>query len=248
MSNLIVRSAACLSVAFLLVGSLNSFALSLTNNSARAINGQSVNLKPLQEWWREAEQIVATNRLVPEAERKVVPNRVLSGWIRITTAEATNTPYGAIAAAQLQYSPEQPATNGLIVLRYGPMNEKQRVDGAAQSYQAAAQRQERFTNAAAASADRSAALAARANQYGEIVNSGGGYAFRNLEYDYRVAANQARAAAHRAHRRAQQAEAEMEDWSKITQGRTVYVVDDFALATGEVYKGLPVYHMGFYAR
>ncbi|MGC3961682.1 MAG: hypothetical protein QM813_28285 [Verrucomicrobiota bacterium] len=149
MRTLILRSAASLTVAITLTTGVSGFALSLTNNSTRAINGQAVNLKPLQDWWREAEQIVATNRLAPEAERKVVSNRVLPGWIRITTAEVTNTPYGAIAAAQLQYSPEQPATNGLIVLRYGPMNEKQRVDGAAQAYQAAAQRQERFTNAAA---------------------------------------------------------------------------------------------------
>ncbi|MGC3961681.1 MAG: hypothetical protein QM813_28280 [Verrucomicrobiota bacterium] len=69
-----------------------------------------------------------------------------------------------------------------------------------------------------------------------------------MEYDYRVAANQARVATQRAHQRAQQAGTEMQDLSKITQGRTVYVVDDFALATGEFYKGLPVYHMGFYAR
>lgn len=214
----------------------------------RVVNSKRANLQPLFTWWTNAGTITKSNLALSAKKKIPVPQRVMPAWIRITTSEITNTGRYWIGTAQVQDSPGSRATNQIIALLNGPFAEKKKVDAAAARLEQSSKSRASQNDWASFNTDRASVASQRASQYQEIRNAGGGRSFGNLANDYSAAARNARADAAVNERRAANLASEIEQLRKITKGRRTMTVDTFALRTGELYAGLPVYDMGLAGR
>jgi hypothetical protein len=210
----------------------------------RVVGIRAVSLQPLFDWWTQVASLSASNASLPPEERLPIPDRPLKHWVRLTTLAVTNTGFAHLATVQIQHVPDGLQTNQTVVLRHGPFVEKKKVDDAAQETADLVKSQKYQLEQAEYYESRAEALKARAYLYHEMYAAGGSYVHSRLADDYYAAAARARRQANLARDRASNIESRLLHLDKITQGQTTFVIDNFAMATGEIYQGLPVYSLG----
>jgi hypothetical protein len=210
----------------------------------RVVGVRAVSLQPLFDWWTQAAALSASNHALPKEEQVPLPDRPLKHWVRLTALAVTNTGFAHLATVQIQHVPNGLQTNQTVVLRHGPFVEKKKVDDAAQETAELVKSQKYQLEQAEYYDSRAEALRARAYLYHEMYAAGGSYVHSRLADDYYAAAARARRQANLARERASNMEARLLQLDKITHGQTTFVIDNFAMATGETYQGLPVYSLG----
>jgi hypothetical protein len=236
-----MKALSALTLSFWLLGT--ALAQEMTDPH-RVVGVRAVSLQPLFDWWTHAASLSASNRnLLPE-DQLPIPDRPLKHWVRLTTLAVTNTGFAHLATVQIQHVPEGRQTNQTVVLRHGPFVEKKKVDDAAQETAELVKAQQYQLEQAEYYESRSQALRARAYLYHEIFAAGGSHVHSRLADDYYAAAARATRQANLARDRVANLESRLLQLDKITLGRTTFVIDNFAMATGEMYQGLPVYSLG----
>jgi hypothetical protein len=230
-----------LTLSFWLVGTVMSQEMTEPN---RVVGVRAVSLQPLFDWWIHAASLITSNSTLPKEEQTPIPDRPLKHWVRLTTLAVTNTGFAQLATVQIQHVPDGLQTNQTVVLRHGPFVEKKKVDDAAQETADLVKSQKYQLEQAEYYESRAKALKARAYLYHEMYAAGGSYVHSRLADDYYAAAARATRQANLARDRASNMEARLLQLDKITQGQTTFVIDNFAMATGEMYQGLPVYSLG----
>lgn len=210
----------------------------------RNISGRVADLNPLFNWWTNAIAIAETNKHLPKRKRLEIPERPMKHWVRVISLAVTNNGFAHIGTITIQHVPDGPRSNLVAVLRAGPFEQKKNVDVAAQRFKQVSKEAESQRGWASFHEQRANNLDSRSSQYQEIRNAGGGKAFQNLSGDYRNASRRADQAAQAAAQRAGNLEAEQKRLAAITKGADQFRIDDWAMATGEIYAGLPVYSFG----
>jgi hypothetical protein len=210
----------------------------------RVVGVRAVSLQPLFDWWTQAASLIASNSALPKEEQTPIPDRPLKHWVRLTTLAVTNTGFAHLATVQIQHVPDGLQTNQTVVLRHGPFVEKKKVDDAAQETAELVKSQKYQMDQAEYYESRAEALKTRAYLYHEMYAAGGSYVHSRLADDYYAAAARATHQANLARDRANNMELRLLQLDKITLGRPTFVIDNFAMATGEMYQGLPVYSLG----
>jgi len=211
----------------------------------RLVGGYSVDLRPLCTWWSNAWTFAAEH---PERSTSDGPAaRPLKAWVRIIGEPTQGTTEGWTVAGFIETAPHAsaPAT---IYLKHPPTKDAQRFVDLRGTWTALNQIRENMYAASQANAARVNEQGAKAGMMRAVANAAPsfpGFAASADEYS--------RAAAMAGQRmRAQgltsiQAGMRLDDVNKglkaFPYGET-YLVDFFAMPTGEVRAGLPVYDMG----
>ncbi len=231
-------------IALLLLLSLPAFSQDL-GDPVRTVGVTRVYLQPLFTWWTNAAAIVETNKNLSLKKKLPLPERPMKHWVRLTTESGlTNNGFAWFAKVRLQEIPGGPTTNKLVVLRHGPFEEKKQFDQTVSQYKKVSAAQAHTSQVSESQSERAAQLNQRANLYSDMGNIAPRSGFRTAAADYRQAARQADHAAGEAMIRSQILAHEQEQLAKATQGRSTLKVDTFAMFTGEIYQGLPVYEFG----
>jgi hypothetical protein len=210
----------------------------------RIVGGRPVSLQPLFHWWTNTTAIMASNSTRTVEEQIPVPDRPLKHWVRLVTAHVTNNGFANFADVEIQHVPNGPVSRHTVVLQHGPFEEKKRVDAAAQEYANLGPARNAELERAETYAARAQAQQDRARLYHEIFAAGGSHVHARLADDYYAAAARSRRQANLARERAENMISRLHHLEKITGGDAAFIVDNFAMATGEMYRALPVYSLG----
>jgi hypothetical protein len=214
------------------------------NEPIRLINNHRVDLTPLLMWWTNTITIIDANATRPETNQIPVPPRPLTAWALITTERITNSGLVWIAEVDIWQTPEPPSVRQLVVLERVPLSGKQAFDNAA-ARDAQAKEEIGVAQAALETHRQNAdAHRARADTFFEFDFAAPGNGFFDegvrLSQLAQREANLAAAAA----QRETNLRAEREQLNQITEGRTQFRFEAFALKTARTRLGLPVYDVG----
>jgi len=214
------------------------------NEPVRMINNRRVDLRPLLTWWTNVVAISLANESRAETNQIPIPPRPLSAWSLITTDRMTNAGLVWIAEVDVRQSPADAPVTELAVLEHVPLSGKQTFDRAV-TRDAHAERELGVAESAKEIHRRRAAeYGARANTFYEFdyMAPGNGFFDEGVRLSNAAQREKNRAAA------AEQQEADLrgerEKLSAVTEGRTQFMLEAFALKTTRKHLGLPVYDVG----
>ena len=214
------------------------------NEPVRMINNRRVDLKPLLTWWTNVIAINQTNETRAETNQIPIPPRPLTAWSLIFTDRMTNAGLVWICEIQVIQRPDGTPVRELAVLEHVPLSGKQTFDRAAARDVSA----EKELNAAEAAKDhhekRADQYGQRANTFFEFDNMAPGHGFFDEGVRLSDAAQREKKKAVAAEKRSDDLRTEREKLSAITEGRTEFVLEAFALKTTRKHHGLPVYDVG----
>jgi hypothetical protein len=214
------------------------------SDPARVINNQRVDLQPLINWWTNVVSVEKQNRRLKKDQRLPVPERPLTSWVRVTTDRITNSGLVWIAEVQIQETPEGKTEKQTVVIKHAPLAGKQQFDSAVVGQREAADAQSHAEAVKEYQSDRASQAASYRNSYNEMHTVAPSFGFHDQATQYGKVADDAKRQAKSAEQRAESARCEQARLGAITQGRTKFHLDTFALKTGELYNGIPVYDLG----
>lgn len=209
----------------------------------RVVNSQRVSLQPLFSWWADVKPDIAWNNENPRKPKRELPPRPLARWVRITAIPEQTPPAGWEIEVSLQTSPDpRCARQERIFLRHPPQAQKRRVEqliaqvreldaATTQAYSSTVSETER------AETYRLRAMDAETRRINQVNSE------RSRQHRLSGEALQARAQTSAAALAAARAEL-----AKLPHDGSRFVLDTFAVFTGEVVRGLPVFDMGMVVR
>jgi hypothetical protein len=214
------------------------------NEPVRMINNRRVDLTPLLTWWTNVIAINQTNETRAETNQVPVPPRPLTAWSLIFTDRMTNAGLVWICEIQVIHRPDDTPVRELAVLEHVPLSGKQTFDRAAARDATA----EKELSAAESAKDlherRAAQYGHRANTFFEFDYMAPGHGFFDEGVRLSDAAQREKNKALAAEQRSGDLRTEREKLSAITEGRTQFALEAFALKTTRKHLGLPVYDVG----
>jgi hypothetical protein len=195
------------------------------NEPVRMINNRRVDLMPLLTWWTNVMAIHQANETRADTNQIPIPARPLTAWSLIFTDRMTNAGLVWICEIQVLRTPSDTPVRELAVLEHVPLSGKQTFDRAA-ARDVAAERELGTAESARELHERKAdQFGQRASTFFEFDDMAPGHGF----FDEGVRLSDA---------------AQREKLGTITEGRTQFVLEAFALKTTRKYLGLPVYDVG----
>lgn len=214
------------------------------NEPVRLINNRRVDLKPLLIWWTNVAAIHQLNAERPETNQISIPKRPLTAWALITTERMTNAGLVWIAEVEKRQAPGDPPERELVVLEHVPLSGKQTFDRAAARDAVAEKELGVAESARETHRQRAEYFQARANTFFEFDYMAPGHGF--LEEGARLGdvARNEQQRAEAAGRRETDLRNERDQLSTVTEGRTQFMLEAFALKTPRKHLGLPVYDVG----
>jgi len=214
------------------------------NEPVRMINNRRVDLKPLLIWWTNVAAINQLNAERPATNQIPIPKRPLTAWSLITTERMTNAGLVWIAEIEKRESPGDPPIHELVVLEHVPLSGKQVFDRAATRDAAAEKELGEAEIAKDTHRLRAEAFQARANTYFEFDAMAPGHGFFDEGVRLGNVAQGEKNRADAAEQRESDLRNERAQLSTVTEGRTQFMLEAFALKTGRKHLGLPVYDVG----
>lgn len=214
----------------------------------REFGHKRADLKPLMAWWNTCEAIVISNRALPPKKQFAFPPRPMPAWIHIKGEVIESGPYrwkvrAAIAATPGDYDFQT------IIVRSPPEALRQEFVAARAAAKAARERSSGLYSASQANRESAAENSARANTFSMINAAVGG---RDKDFERAAMDYGSRASAQRHAADSQSSEAArqkeiafaMEKRALQISPHDEFVLDLFALRTGELLNGLPVFEIG----
>jgi hypothetical protein len=214
------------------------------NEPIRLINNQRVDVRPLITWWTNVVALNEANATRPETNQLPIPPRPLTAWALITTERMTNSGLVWIADVGIWERPESAPVQKLVVLEHVPLSGKQVFDRAATRDSQAQQELAAAESAKETHRQRAELHRARANTYYEFDYVAPGHGFFDEGVRHANAAQQEENRANAAERRESELRTEREQLNQITEGRSQFRLEAFALKTDRTRNGLPVYDVG----
>jgi len=214
------------------------------NEPVRMINNRRVDLKPLLTWWTNVVAIHQANENRAETNQIPIPPRPLSAWSLITTDRMTNAGLVWIAEIEIRQTPTDQPVSELVVLEHVPLSGKQTFDGAAARDANAEKELGAAESAKELHQKRAEQYGERANTFYEFDYMAPGHGFFDEGVRLSNAAQLEKNRATAAEQRGDNLRGEREKLSTITEGRTQFTLESFALKTTRKHLGLPVYDVG----
>lgn len=204
----------------------------------RLFDGRTADLRPVFQWWLKAEAITQSNRSLQKTNRLELPPRPMPAWELIQGPVVEGTAAGWEVAVEVSATPGETHSQK-IFLRHPLQWQKDRVEQLAKQIAELQQ---------TASREHSAVIGA--------IEDGNKYRERAMNAEIRIvrdvndqrATGAAQAYARHSLNSAQassQLAAVRAELEKYPSNGRVFVLDHFALRTGETFRGLPVYDLGF---
>ena len=214
------------------------------NEPVRMVNNRRVDLKPLLVWWTNVVAINQANESRAETNQIPIPPRPLSAWSLIITDRMTNAGLVWIAEIEKRQSPDAEPVRELVVLEHVPLSGKQTFDRAASRDAHVEKELGVAESAKEIHRQRAAEYGARANTFFEFDYMAPGHGFFDEGVLLSDAAQREKKKAAAAEQRGDDLRSEREKLSTITEGRTQFMLEAFALKTARKHLGLPVYDVG----
>jgi len=214
------------------------------NEPVRMITNRRVDLKPLLSWWTNVVAINHANESRAETNQIPIPPRPLSAWSLITTDRMTNAGLVWLAEIEIRQTPDDPPVRELAVLEHVPLSGKQTFDRAATRDAHAEKELGVAESAKEIHRKRAAEYRERANTFFEFDYMAPGHGFVDEGVRLGNAAQREKDRATAAEQRESDLRTEREKLSAITEGRTEFMLEAFALKTTRKHLGLPVYDVG----
>jgi len=208
------------------------------------INNRRVDLKPLLTWWTNVIAINQANETRAETNQIPVPARPLTAWSLIFTDRMTNAGLVWICEIQILQTPDDTPMRELVVLEHVPLSGKQTFDRAAARDASAEKELSAAESAKELHEKRADQYGQRANTFFEFDNMAPGHGFFDEGVRFSDAAQREKKKAVAAEQRSGDLRSEREKLSTITEGRTQFMLEAFALKTTRKHLGLPVYDVG----
>lgn len=211
----------------------------------RYFNGRPVTVQPVFAWWTNAEALNLKNKRLSKTKQVALPERVMPAWVRISSTEITNVGGGLwVARAGVQEAPGGPVKTLVVSLRHGPFVEIAKFQTAARDWAAATAARSGAYSSFTGALENKAAAHRSASFYSELNMVAPRSGFQTASRSYSRSAAASKWEAEQASRRMASLDAVRGRADDILKGRTVFLLEDFALRTGEVYAGLPVFDLG----
>jgi len=205
----------------------------------RVFGGAAVDLSPLFKWWVEEPSPQRNTNIVTGQEAR--SPRPLPAWVRIIGREFKIAGSGWVVTGAVESSPDQ-KQGGRFFVRHFPAKEKE-------SFEVAQARLVQIIAYQSGQYSLSSYEEAQGQGFGanrDIANIANGPGSQRA-WQYNVAASQAFNRSQFAAQNAASVQAErvvLESYVNKFPASTNYILDFFALRTGETYQGLPVYDIG----
>ena len=214
------------------------------NEPVRMINNRRVDLTPLLTWWTNVIAINLANETRSETNEIPIPPRPLTAWSLITTDRMTNAGLVWIAEIEVRHTPTDPPVSERAVLEHVPLSGKQAFDRAVARDTNAEKEQGTAESAMEYHGVRAEQYGKRADTFFEFDNMAPGHGFFDEGVRLSQAAQREKNSAAAAEQRRDDLRSEREKLSTITEGRTQFMLEAFALKTTRKHLGLPVYDVG----
>ncbi|HEX5218466.1 MAG TPA: hypothetical protein VFZ59_02775 [Verrucomicrobiae bacterium] len=214
------------------------------NEPIRMINNRRVDLTPLLTWWTNAMAINQANETRAETNQIAVPPRPLTAWSLIFTDRMTNAGLVWICEIQILQRPDDTPVREVAVLEHVPLAGKQAFDRAAARDANAEKELTAAESAKEVHEKRAEQYGQRANTFFEFDYMAPGHGFFDEGVRLSYAAQGEKKRAETAEQRSSNLRVEREKLSAITEGRTQFALEAFALKTTRKHLGLPVYDVG----
>jgi hypothetical protein len=214
------------------------------NEPVRMINNRRVDLKPLLTWWTNVVAIHQANESRAATNQIPIPPRPLSAWSLITTDRMTNAGLVWLCEIEKRQSPADEPVRELAVLEHVPLSGKLTFDRAAARDASAEKELGAAESAKELHQKRADQYGDRANTFFEFDSMAPGHGFFDEGVRLSDAAQRERNKSVAAEQRGEDLRAERERLNAITEGRTQFRLEAFALKTTRTHLGLPVYDVG----
>lgn len=241
----------------MLVGSGDAATVTMcTRSPNRMINGMRVNLAPLQIWWTNvirlqviAERTYRKNDPDVVHLKELLQQRPMSAWVRVRGTKTLDRGTGWVVTGVVEDIPGS-SKKTQFFLKHPPVTDEKMVLALVRE-QADLGKQRSRAYHVSQSAHYAASAASSERHLVDTVRSGSYAASRNLAGESEQLSGQVRAALsrgenanqviERCERRLREIDAEL---AKHPPARPNYEIDYFALRTGELFQGMPVFEMG----
>ena len=208
------------------------------------VNNRRVDLAPLLTWWTNVVAINQTNETRVETNQIPIPPRPLTAWSLIFTDRMTNAGLVWLCEIEVRQNPGDAPVRELAVLEHVPLSGKQTFDRAVARDTTAEKELGAAESAKEHHEKRAEQYGQRANTFFEFDNMAPGHGFFDEGVRLSDAAQREKKRAATAAQRSDDWRSEREKLTTITEGRTQFMLEAFALKTTRKHLGLPVYDVG----